>query len=188
MTSEYQKELFGEFKSEKGKLKKIADKITQRQHKFYVNVPLENMVVGVIVAIMCIIVAFALGTERGKRLAERDSKKSVMKKTVTESPKVDKVAAIPAPVPLNEVEKVLPEEKIQSAELPYTIQLIAYKKEEIAQKEKNKLLNKDVNAFIIPSGSWYQVCAGSFGTVDEAKKAMASFKNDYKGCFIRRRK
>ena len=81
--------------------------------------------------------------------------------------------------PLKKVEK--------SVNLPYTIQLISYKKEELAEAERLRLSQKEINAFVVLSGNWYQVCAGNYRNVSEAKKALEKFAKEYKGCFIRKR-
>lgn len=75
MSGEYQEELFDEFKKEKGRFKKIADKIIRKQPKFYIHLPMENIVFAAIIGIMCMVVAFALGVERGKRLPAENAEK-----------------------------------------------------------------------------------------------------------------
>jgi cell division protein FtsN len=67
----------------------------------------------------------------------------------------------------------------------YAIQLISYKKEGPALKEKDGLSGKKIGAFIVKSEGWYQVCAGSYNDIDEAKKALGEFKKKYEGCFIK---
>jgi len=172
MTGEYQKELFKEFQKGKGKLKKIADKVTGRQRKLYLHATLENVVFVSIIVIMCIIVAFALGVERGKRLGLQ-----VTPQPASQAP--EKPANFTKPVKANIEKKREPED-------PYIIQLISYKTKSRALGEKSALAERKINAFILPSGKWYQVCTGGYESVKDARKAMEAFKNDYKGCFVRK--
>ena len=187
MSGEYQKELFGEFKKEKGKFKKITDKITKRQQKLYMHVPLENIVFAGIVIIMCIVVAFALGVERGRRFgpsATLEEKESLEEKIIL--PEIE-ISATERKTPDAE-DRAAPkglEPKSEESYKPYTIQLISYKQKALAEKEKNRLLNKKVDAFIISSGSWLQVCAGNYVSTKEAKKDLEGFRKKYKSCFIR---
>ena len=67
MSTEYQEELFKEFGKQKGNFEKIADKITEKRKKLYVHAALENVIFAAIIVIMCVVVSFALGVEKGKR-------------------------------------------------------------------------------------------------------------------------
>jgi len=188
MSREYQDEFFGEFKEEKGKIKKITDKITQGHKKLYLNLPAENIVFAVIIIIMAVVIAFALGVERGKRLA----KAKVDSRTAYEeaSAREDKVRMTPVEIAAEEIKESKEEKatllKAQEKSKPYTIQLISYKKEQRAVYEKDRLLKSNVTAFIVPSGDWYQVCAGGYENIKEAKRALENFTKKYKGCFIRK--
>jgi len=175
MPDEYQEELFEEFKKEKGKFKKIADKITQRQPKLYIHLSLENIVFAAIIGIMCMVVAFALGVERGKQLAPPAA--AARKEAVV----ARKEAVLP------EDEKPAMKKEPSDTGGAFVIQLISYAKKRPAEIEKKKLLDKGIDAFIIPSGKWYQVCAGGYRNTEEARKTLEGFKKDYKGCFIRKK-
>jgi len=172
MTGEYQKELFEEFQKEKGKFKKIADKVTGRQHKLYLHVSLENVVFISIIVIMCIIVAFALGVERGRRLAE-----GVTREPVPQASKAPESLTKPIKASAGEMKE---------AKKVYTIQLISYKTEKRALTEQSALREKKIDTFIVLSGKWHQVCTGGYEVTKDARKAMEAFKNDYKGCFVRK--
>ncbi|MEE9499992.1 MAG: SPOR domain-containing protein [Candidatus Omnitrophota bacterium] len=175
MPAEYQEELFEEFKKEKGKFRKIADKITQRQPKRYIHVSLENIVFAAIIGIMCIVVAFALGVERGKRF------------TVAAGMARKKAPVFEKETPVSEPEAVTRDRDASDKETAFVIQLISYKQKRRAESEKKRLLDKKIDAFIMPSGRWHQVCAGGYSDISEARKALEGFKKDYKGSFIRGR-
>jgi len=194
MKGESQSEFFQEYKEEKGKFAKIADRITKRQERLSVHLPLENAVVWVIIFLMCVIVAFALGTERGKRLAVLEGVEGETIPAVPLRAEVKEIARsekehIPVKErdarPAETVTEVLPSESERGG--LYAVQLVSFKKAGKAYEEKNKLLNKKVGAFIIHSGNWYQVCAGGYSSFDEAKKALGNLKEDYEGAFIRNR-
>ena len=175
MPAEYQKELFEEFKKEKGKFRKIADKIAQRQPKFYIHISLENIVFVAIIGIMCMVVAFALGVEHGKRFtvpARMTQKEDLVFEEET---------------PVSEPEAVTRDTGVPEEEIAFVIQLISYTQKGRAESEKKRLLDKKIDAFIMPSGRWHQVCAGGYSDISEARKALEGFKKDYKGSFIRGR-
>ena len=181
MADEYQKELFEEFGKEKGKFKRIAEKIGQRQHRFYLHISPENAVFAAIIAVMCVIVSFAMGVERGKRLAPL----AVAARRIEEAPP----AKEPEAKKKAETKKE-PEIKAPSRGTPagiYAIQLISYKKKRLAEREQRKLSGKNIEAFIVPSGEWFQVCAGGYADMREAGRALEKFSKDYKGCFIRKK-
>lgn len=186
MPAEYQKELFEEFKKEKGKFRKIADKITQKQPKFYIHVSLENIVFAAIIGIMCIVVAFALGVERGKRFTVPASmaRKESFEAFVFE--KETKETAVSEPETVARDTSASEEETASDKKTAFVIQLISYTQKRLAESEKKRLLDKKIDAFIMPSGKWYQVCAGGYSDISEAGKALEGFKKDYRGCFIRR--
>lgn len=172
-----QRELFEEFNIKKGKFEKIADKVTQKRRRFYVQTPLENIIFAAIVLIMCVIVAFALGVERGKRLVH------------IEEGKVASVSVSAAPEPMAENKAVSDRAVVTtplSHEAPYTIQLISYRAAPDAEKERDELSDKKIEAFIVRSGQWHGVCAGSYRNIKKAEAALKGFKKNYKDCFIRK--
>lgn len=200
MSTERQNELFGEFVREKGGFEKIAEKMTEKRKSLYATVPVENIVFAVIIAIMVIVTAFALGVERGKRLARTETQ---------EAPKISKneiklseiqVAPVEASRPIaraesnlsgdmNSSEKSYAPAKHVPAAKPdkarYTIQLISYKQKHLALREKSRLATEKMDAFLIKAGDWYQVCTGNYSDMKQAKIALEGFKGAYGGCFIR---
>ena len=178
MTSDKQKEFFTEFKSEKGRFEKITDKITEKRSRRYLQISIENVAFLVIVLIVSLIIAFAFGVEHGKKIVPGQ----IGQEDVT----IEEV--IVSQPPKSEIVPVLPEIKEVKKEEPkgiYTIQLIAYKEETLAEREKNRLIRNKSDAFIIKSKNWYQVCAGTYATAKDAKIALDKFSKTYKGCFVR---
>ena len=184
MASESQKEFFEEFQKEKGKIEKIANNITKRQPKLFINLPLENIVLAAIVVIMFLIVSFALGVERGKKIKTISASKKVVVEEILEK----------KAIPVETKPEVVKPAQVKTAEIkqaqpvkPYAVQLISYKQKDRAEKEKNTLLKKGIDAFVIESGKWHQVCAGGYATFDEAQKKKQILMKDYMGCFIRKK-
>jgi hypothetical protein len=171
MPEEYQKELFQEFNKEKSRFEKLTGRISQRRKRLYLNVPLENLIVVVIVLIMSVIVAFAIGVERGKRigagLPQAAPKAPAVHRTAQRpAPQTEKIELAPITIDKRAEEKTVPATRNVRSELrPYTIQLVSYKEKGLADKEKARLLKKNVEAFVVASGKWYQVMAGRYKTM-----------------------
>ena len=173
--SEYQKELFDRFKEKKPKLKRFTEKIPKR-NQLYVRAPLENIVIVAIVFILALVVAFALGIESGKSKATQSEKRKTQSEELSSAGETEQYVRTIAQSP----------KEATKTRGPYTLQLISYKEKPLAEKEKNNLLMKRKDAFIIPSGSWFQVCVGSYANKEEAREDMRNFSGRYKGCFIKK--
>jgi len=177
MSGEYQKEFFNEFQREKGKIETIARRITKRQKKLYLNIPLENIVFTAIIVLLFVIVSFALGVERGRKL------------NIKQTASIETESVLPEKKFLSEKKELPAEEKPvvnKVLDKRYTVQLVSFRKEKVAEEEKAKLLKKGIDAFVVRSGSWYQLCAGGYPNMKEAEKAKEQFVKDYKGCFIKK--
>ena len=180
MTDESQKEFFEEFKSEERGLKRIAGRIAQRKKSSHIYLSIENTVFITIVILMALVISFALGVEKGKR--------HVTVEEITPAPEPLPQAA-PDPEPKRETMAVPATEDAEVAEEPaaiYAVQLISYKEKRKAEKEMRVLFGKRIEAIIIPSGEWFQVCAVRYESFDEAEKAKKEFEKTYKGCFVRK--
>lgn len=70
---------------------------------------------------------------------------------------------------------------------PYTIQLVTYKRQDLAEQDVAYLRSKGYYATIIPSGDYFQVCAGQYASKEEAKLDIKRFQARYKDVFLRRR-
>ena len=159
--------------------------------RLFVTISTENLVLFSIIIILAAVLSFSMGVERGKRIIG----KRVIMPTI-------EVSAINSesntPLTNEENEKAAFEEPAsgtiaQEAELfplmettpAYTIQTIAFRKEEVARREKESLEKKGFSVFIIPGNSFYQVCVGKYGTVEEAKADLSKLKGKYGDCFVR---
>lgn len=59
----------------------------------------------------------------------------------------------------------------------FTIQLATYKAESIAQKKIESLSKQGLEGFLIPSGSYYQVCVNGFSKKVEASQSLTRLKS-----------
>ena len=69
----------------------------------------------------------------------------------------------------------------------YTVQLVTYKDEKLAVREVGRLKSKGHQGFVIPSGSFYQVCADYFETLSKARSLLRKFQESgrYPDAFVR---
>jgi len=206
MVDEYQKELFEEFKKEKGKIEKLANKISKRRKSTVIAISLDNIIFAVIIVILCIIVAFAFGVEKGKRIRPGFETALTPKgpelEMEKEAPLLTSAALSRDKIVLPGIEvgkeETGPKEKLPTSlegerskvtpleEMPYTIQVVSFKERRLAENEVKKLAKKNIKGFIVPSGNWYQVCAGRYKNMKDAKSALNKLASDYKGCFVRK--
>ncbi len=70
---------------------------------------------------------------------------------------------------------------------PYTLQLITYKKRDLAEGEAGELRRRGFQAFVAPSGAYFLVCSGQYGSKEEAARDQQALRARYKDCFLRRR-
>jgi len=174
-----QGELFNEFKIRDNSIKQITKNIMHRRrphlHIFYVY--LEQAVTIALLVIMGLIVSFALGVERGKKYMIIDLREVqkpapvVSSETVQEPPKED--------FKMEKADKAIDISK------PYTIQLISYKKRELAEDKVEELKKVGLEADILERNSWYQVIVGAYVDRKSAEADFKKFSKIYKGCFLR---
>lgn len=70
---------------------------------------------------------------------------------------------------------------------PYTLQLITYKKRDLAEGEAGELRRRGFQAFVAPSGNYFLVCSGQYGSKEESARDQQALRARYKDCFLRRR-
>jgi len=70
----------------------------------------------------------------------------------------------------------------------WTIQLVTYTSEQYAIKEVTRLKTEGLDAFIIPSGKFHQVCSNRFAEKNDANKVLKKFKSGsrYRDAYIRK--
>lgn len=173
---ETQKEFFQEFAKESKKLERFPS-IPKAQKPILLSTSVEQLILTGIVSILALCFAFFLGVlkERAKEAAPRVIVRPVSQ--VTSEAKRQAMTAVPVSEPA----------RVEFLDKPYTIQLVTYKNRDLANKEATGLRRKGYFAVIIPSGDYFQVCAGLYKTSDGAKRDLRLFAAAYKDCFLRRR-
>lgn len=174
-SKEEQGEFFSEFQASGGNKFAYFKKEMALGKKMVLSISYENLVLFFIVLIMLVVVFFSLGVEKGKRVAAKymrtwaaaHAKGAAEKKEGRENPE---------------------ESSGKSADLqfkPYTIQVMAVKKIEEAQREVARLNDAGYKAFIVQSSAWYHVCAGRYINAAESSKDLAAIKEKYPASYIR---
>lgn len=177
---------------------------------------LENIVVCCIVLVMTLVLFFAFGVERGKRISKVPKNAVESQKIASDAPKVgqkindaqiskngiisqssegqENIAeqVIKIPAELQETEPPVREEII---EIPvdgdllgptYTIQVASFKLKRNAQKEASNLKDVGHETFVMSKGSYSIVCVGKFQQKTDAKEFSSRLKNRYRDCLVRR--
>jgi len=139
----------------------------------------EKTILLLIAFIITGIVAFALGMDRGRRMAKiptADSKQLAVKPQVK--------------LPLSAGQKEIIENKvpapIQGGAGSYTIQVASYQNNTYAQKEAGALKMKGFSPLITSKGKYIIVCVGNFPNQTTAKSLLSQLKKRYQDCYIRR--
>ena len=205
MTDDFQGDLFGDkFHEKKGKKPYLLEKYYKQRVLPNIRIPIEYIVISVIAILVLMIISYAVGVEKGKRVSEakavktlkavpvaveREQAANITRSDITDLPKTEEKPKKEAPLP-EKVEK--PAEKKVEKEIAvpagsaYIIQLASFKNERFAKEEINKLKKKGFEAHSARKGKWYQVYAAGYRTVHEAKKARKELYADYKDCYIRK--
>ena len=145
------------------------------------SVRLDQVLAGSMALMIGMAIVYGLGVESGRR-------------TVRREPTTPKAVEIPAPLPSET--KVLASEVLLVAETapvslaplssakdsekpkgPYTIQMATYKDESIARKKIQALGGQGLNAFLVPSGSFFQVCVNGFEKRQQAAQSLLQLKS-----------
>lgn len=186
---ETQQELFEQFSGASKKPERFPA-LSRTQKPLLVTTNMEQLLMGAILLILVLCGVFFLGVLRGKSLA-RPAPLSVRAAAAPVS-RIDAAqprSAAPAtnaPAVITPPEPIRPSGAAVSAK-PYTIQLVTHRKKEFAETEMKTLQNAGFISTIIPSGEYFQVCAGQYASKEEARKDLARFSAKYKDCFLRRR-
>lgn len=165
----------------------------------------DHLVLLVIAGLICTSVVFALGVERGKRLALSDTSSSDLRAAVTGSPasrpleiKTKTAGSSPpattvppqtAPVPMKTPapKKTLktPVRVVSDAPGSFAIQVVSYRNPALAQQELQRLRQQGEQAFLVRRTDRTLLCVGPFLTKARAGEKLASLRQRYQDCFVR---
>ena len=153
----------------------------------------EKVILLIIGFMICGIIAFSLGVEKGKKAA---GNQAVAQETALEPLKPQAVMAATQNIP----QKAAAEPMAQPATKPavavfkktkavagnYTVQLGSFQSRDNAQREALALKNKCFAPILITKGNLTILCVGNFSSKEKADVLLSKLKNQYQGYIIRR--
>lgn len=170
----YQKELF-EFEKPKRQLPRFG-RIFPRSN-FAVTLGMEKLILISIGIIICMVIIYALGIERGKRLGQTPVVQSrVIGRAPAPLVPQEKAAPIPAKAPL-----------IQETAKPYTIVAAAFATKDKAQEEAGRLKKGSFDSFVAESAPYFLACVGAYPDKESAKPTLSKVRKTYKDAYLKLR-
>lgn len=168
----------------------------------------EKIILVVIVFILSLTLVFSWGVECGKGLKQNVSSREMLNPLEISEKKEDNTI-------LKEANPLLKEEKRQDKKIKlavenktvakkaevkiaqspqdkvlkdvfYTVQVVTYKDKEKAKSEKGIIEKSGLQAFVVKSGKYFLVCAGSFNEISAAQNKLPSLRKKYKDCFVKK--
>ncbi len=206
----FKNDFFGDdFEEKKGRKSRFLRRYPEQRFLSHIKIPIEYTVIIAIGVLVLVIIAYAVGVEKGKRYIDKKPEKVAEKELSTveieektdiaylqqesvESKQGEKGVSEPEKAVITE-SAVLPLVKSDSEEIApdpdgygYIIQLASFKKKASAKEEVRKLKNRGIEGDLAKKGNWYQVYAEGYRTKEEAQKDLRELLPDYKDCFIRK--
>ena len=207
---DFQDDLFG---SREGKRKPIKKVFPGHRFLPYIKIPFEYTVITAVVVMILVIVAYALGFEKGKNISSLYGGKGISMNDLVENDPVlpdndiepimenESIGDITDAVPDNfdaqlsetETEKAPKKLDADSGENEgekgtslYQIQLASFKNAEAALRVVEQLRKDGIDAGCDQKGDWYQVYASGYKSIEEAKTAQGSLCEEYDDCYVRK--
>ena len=201
----YQNDLFGDdLEGRRISRPSILNRYYKQRVLPQVRVPVEYTVIVAIGVLVLIVIAYAVGVERGKRISAGAAGRASVEEIIAaekklESPVIfagdeepvlfggDAIEALDEEDIMNEGGEGGPESSGEDEDVSvYVIQLASFKNEDSARREVEKLNARGVKARVARKGEWYQVFATGYDTIDEAARAKRDLSEKYVDCYIRR--
>ncbi len=150
----------------------------------------EKTVLLIIGFIIFGIVSFCVGVEKGKS----NIRQAYQYRAIASNPTAIKPQVLSGQPVVRPAQRIIPRQevivpvvlKVPSVGQKYTIQLVTFQNNRLAQKEADTLRKKGFKPLVIPKGSYTIVCVGSFSSKDTARSLLSDLKKRYQDCFIRR--
>lgn len=202
---ETQQELFGEYSTRPASTGAARLNIAKAQKPLLLSTNVEQVILAAIILILVLCFVFFLGILRGRSIAGTGSgvsqpaaapitppranfaaikpaaaaqSRSVFAQAVASKSPVSPSAGKPLSVAVNA--------KTDGSK-PYTLQIVTYKRQDLAEKDVAYWRSKGFYTVIIPSGNYFQVCVGQYNGKEEAESDRRFFASRYKGVYLRRR-
>lgn len=166
----------------------------------------DHLVLLAIVGLVSVSVVFALGVERGKRLALSDASPSDLQAAFTGSPTPQPLEAkttstvssppvntappqtAPSPMKTPVPKKTLKTPvrvASESSGSGFAIQVVSYRNPIFAQQELQRLRRQGEQAFLVRQTDRMLLCVGPFPSKARASEKLTSLKQRYQDCFVR---
>lgn len=175
-----QKELF-EFKAPQKQPNRFGQLF--QNTGFAVSLSAEKLVFVLIGIIMLLVLAFALGVEKGKRVSGRNTEIPAQSSAQHTSPN----APVQKAAQVKTVQDPVRAQNLADKNKPYLIVAAAFLKEASAAKEVSRLKGSGLEAFVYYSEPYYLVCVGSFANKDSAQKTLNRVRQLYSDAYVRLR-
>ena len=152
---------------------------------FRVTLRLDHLSVVAICALVMYVLVFSFGVEKGKRFAFEELRAEKAKKEMAEKELARALIGQETPLPapglgmsaLAQVsEKPQKEDGTLEATGRYTIQVITFKSQALAEEKVRQFKEKGYQSFIIPSGKYFQVCIESFESTRKAQEKLVELR------------
>jgi septal ring-binding cell division protein DamX len=185
MNKKFQRDFFGDnYREKEAGLSGYLSKYSKHRLLPHLRVPTEYIVIAGIGMLVLVIIAYAVGVERGKRVQlARRPKEQASKAQMLANKEVTIVETTKEVISKTEKPEIkLPAKPVGSI---YTIQLASFKELNAAKREAEKMKKRGFNIAFKKSGSWYLVYAEGYRSMEEAKKAKKELAKYYKDCYIR---
>jgi len=190
----------------KGRKFQYFSKYKNRRFLPQVKIPIEYTVIIAIGVLLLVIIAYAIGIERGKAISLKKYRMGQGSRLL-QPVELKDLTTISETGPFEEEEEeeeaepsgilqetLIGEEEPQEAKKSvskiedsvYTIQLASFKDREYAAEEMGKLAKMGLKAVYVRKGDWYQVYVTGYKTIEEAREAKEKLEEIYVDCFIKR--
>lgn len=153
-----------------------AESIEEKDKNFMSLLPnYEKKIRSLVIFIICLLIVYAIGAERGKRqtLVKKEKESVLIETEVKTTPRIE------------ETKPIVPKEEIREIK-GYIIQVATYKKSPYAENEASNLKKKGFSSFTKRIGDFVVVYVGNFQNKDEAQLNLKKLKKYYSDCFIRK--
>ena len=201
----FQEDFFDEqLPEQKGRKPPFFGKYSDQRYFPQLSIPIEYAAVVAIGVLIAIIVAYAIGVERGKNMAIDPAARLLGRSLIDDEtkPLLDvEMVEKQAEQLMKEAEKIeadvaVPEQQTKDTQgaatalearstdgTVYMLQLASTKNETYANEEARKLKGKGYAAVVSRKGDWFKIYI-PYSTMEEADKAKKKLVADYKDCLI----
>jgi hypothetical protein len=190
----FKEDFFGDRYSEKKDRKpRFFKKYSTHRFLPHVKIPTEYTIVIAIGVLILVIIAYAIGVERGKRIKIHRLAKSsdimaqsLVNEGVTLTKKSENKTNLPEDTKKIEVspEKARAKQEEKDIAGDYILYLASFRNQNYAEKEVEMLKRRGHNASFKRRGSWYQIYIAGYPNLIEARKVKKALDSQYKDSYI----